>query len=356
MPIAIYDYLIYTLLVLWIVGLIRILTRKKKLVGFPWLLVAFLCWPLFMFDEWLRLANAKDFAYLYGLYEVFAVVSVTCCYRAIKFMLLGAPSIRLRLWVPAIITGVLQLSILLIPTAQKQQWFDISPTGEPLLLWPAYAASLAAGFSILLIGILITEHIHIYHRFLPNQAVDIKNLRISRLARAMGCLVGVAFMSILLVTAATFGFLPVTFWESFHHLMLSVALLVVLLSLTFVRRTSPSPLDYERLDIGKIKPSEISSILSKAERYTIESKAYKKRFLTIEAFCSGAEIDPTSFALALQLSEKKTFRRFIFYYRLEYAKNVLLKSDAKLAAVAKRVGISSEKFLSDYLIKHLQKL
>ena len=192
-----------------------------------------------------------------------------------------------------------------------------------------------------------------YHRHLPEQAVDIKNLKMPRLAGVMGSLVGVAFMSILLVTAATFGFFPVPFWEGFHHLMIGTAILVVLFSLTFIRRTSPSPLDYERLDEGKATPYEISSIISKAERYTIESKAYKVRFLTLSEFCKGADIDPTSLALALQLTEKKNFRRFIFHYRLEYAKNVLLRSDAKLEAVAKRMGINSEKFLSEYLVKHL---
>ena len=192
-----------------------------------------------------------------------------------------------------------------------------------------------------------------YHRHLPEQAVDIKNLKMPRLAGVMGSLVGVAFMSILLVTAATFGFFPVPFWEGFHHLMIGTAILVVLFSLTFIRRTSPSPLDYERLDEGKATPYEISSIISKAERYTIESKAYMVRFLTLSEFCEGADIDPTSLALALQLTEKKNFRRFIFHYRLEYAKNVLLRSDAKLEAVAKRMGINSEKFLSEYLVKHL---
>ena len=135
----------------------------------------------------------------------------------------------------------------------------------------------------------------------------------------MGSMVGVAFMSILLVTAATFGF-PISFWESLHHLMIGCALLVVLFSLTFIRRTAPSPLDYERLDEGKATPYEISSIISKAERYTIESKAYKTRFLTLGEFCQGADIDPTSLAIALQLTEKKNFRQFIFHYRLEYAK------------------------------------
>ena len=348
-----YDYFLYSLLGVYIFCFARLFVQKVNLTSMRWLVGAFICWPLFMLDEWLRIAQASSLAILYGLSDVFAVIAITCCYRAIKPMLLAYPTARKRLWWPAVVTAIFQCTVLLIPVGDKQQWLSSSPSGEPLLLWPAYCASLLTGFSVLLIGILITEHIQMYHRHLPEQAVDIKNLKMPKLAGVMGSLVGVAFMSILLVTAATFGFFPVPFWESFHHLMIGCALLVVLFSLTFIRRTAPSPLNYERLDEGKATPYEISSIISKAERYTIESKAYKTRFLTLSEFCKGADIDPTSLAIALQLTEKKNFRRFIFHYRLEYAKKVLLHSDAKLEAVAKRLGVNSEKFLSEYLVKHL---
>ena len=350
---AINNYFLYALLGLYAIGFVRLFAQKVNLSSGRWLAAAFLCWPVFMLDEWLRMANATELAGIYGLSEVFAVIAITCCYRAIKPMLLLHPTARKRLWWPVMVTGAFQCTILFLPVDDKQQWLLSSPHGQPLLLWPAYIAPLLTGFSVLLIGILITEHIQMYHRHLPEQAVDIKNLKMPRLAAVMGGLVGVAFMSILLVTAATFGFFPVPFWEAFHHLMIGAAILIVLFSLTFVRRTSPSPLDYERLDDGKVTPYEISSIISKAERYTIESKAYKVRFLTLIEFCKGADIDPTSLALALQLTEKKNFRRFIFHYRLEYAKNVLLRSDARLEAVAKRMGINSEKFLSDYFVKHV---
>jgi hypothetical protein len=33
----------------------------------------------------------------------------------------------------------------------------------------------------------------------------------------------------------------------------------------------------------------------------------------------------------------------------------LLNSDAKVARVAKRLGLNSEKFLSDFLVKHLRR-
>jgi AraC-like DNA-binding protein len=354
MTTTMYDYLLFILIALYFTGLIRLAYLKVNLTSRRYLVGAFVCWPLFMFDEWLRMFNAFDLAYLYGLSEVFAVVAVTCCYRAIKPMLLANATARRRLWWPTIITGLAQLSMLLISEQEKRQWFASSPTGDPFVLWPAYVPSLFAGFSVLLIGILITEQIQLYHRHLPEHAVDIKRLKTPRLAGVMGSLVGIAFMSILLVTAATFGFLSVPFWESFHHFMLGGAILFVLFSLTFVRRTAPSPLDHVRLESDKATPYEISSIISRAERYTIESKIYKKRFVTIETFCEGADLDPTSLALALRLTERKNFRRFIFHYRLEYARNVLLHSDAKVAAVAKRLGVESEKFLSEYLVKHLK--
>ena len=350
---AINDYFLYALLGIYAIGFVRLFVQKVNLRSGRWLTAAFLCWPVFMLDEWLRMANATGLASIYGLSEVFAVIDYVLLPRNKTHAVRLTPTARKRLWWPVVSDRRFSVRHSPIPVDDKQQWLSSSPHGQPLLLWLAYIASLLTGFSVLLIGILITEHIQMYHRHLPEQAVDIKNLKMPRLAGVMGSLVGVAFMSILLVTAATFGFFPVPFWEGFHHLMIGTAILIVLFSLTFIRRTSPSPLDYERLDEGKATPYEISSIISKAERYTIESKAYNVRFLTLSEFCKGADIDPTSLALALQLTEKKNFRRFIFHYRLEYAKNVLLRSDAKLEAVAKRMGINSEKFLSEYLVKHL---
>lgn len=346
-----YNGFLYGLLALYIVCVARLLTQKKNKDSTYWLTGAFVCWPLFMLDEWLRLGEITDLAELYGISEVFAVIGITCCYRAIKPMLYANPTARKRLWWPVFVTVLMQLTVIFISVEDKQQWFVASPTGEPLALWPAYLSSLLTGFSVLLIGILIAEHIQMYHRYLPQQAVDISRLKMPKLAGVMGGLVGLAFFSILLVTAATFGFLPVPFWESGHHLMLGTGLLLVLFSLTFVRRTSPSPLDYQRLDLEKASPYETSSIISKAERYAVQSKAFTKSFLTIDQFCRNAGLDPTSLALALQVTQRKSFRHFIFSYRLAYAKDVLFKHDPALETVATQLGIQSDKFLSDHLIK-----
>lgn len=355
MTFSIQDYCVLLLLVIYLLSLGLFLRQQRHNKGAGWLLAALLCWPLFMTDEWLRMSRLNELAVLYGLSDIFAVIAITCCYRAIKPMLYLQPSAKKRLWLPAGITALLQVAALLIPATEKQRWLVASPIGDPLVLWPAYAAPLVAGFSVLLIGILITEHMQTYHRHLPEQAVDIGEFKVTGLASVMGITVGIAFMSILLVTAATFGFFQLAAWESYYHLMLGAALLSILVSLLFARNTSPSPFDHERLDEGKATPYEMSSIISKAERHTIDSKAYKARRLTIARFCDEAGLDATTLAIALRVSDKKSFRRFIYHFRLEYAKKVLLRTDTKVAAVAKRLGLNSEKFLSDYLVKHLTK-
>ncbi|MCQ8849869.1 DNA mismatch repair protein [Alteromonas stellipolaris] len=350
----VYDYALYAALFFYFIVVVRFVYYRQRISQSPWLAAAILSWPIFMLDEWMRLWQLTQLAPLYGLSDVFAVLLMTCSYRMVKPMLLAYPSKRSRLWVPFWVMAVLQLTILLIPTEDKLQWLEASPSGEPLMLWPAYLASLTTGFCVLLIGILITEHIQMYHRHLPEQAVDVQEFRVPRLASVMANTVVVAFASILLVTAATFGFFIVPYWESLHHMALGVSLLVVLFSLTFPRVTSPSPLDYERLDEGAVKPAEVRAVIGEAKRTMIDGKNYKKLGLTLKDFSDEAGVDPTTLAIALQLELKKNFRGFVYQYRLDYAKNVLLRSDAKIAKVAKRLGLNSEKFLGDVLVKYLR--
>ena len=94
----VYGYLLFTLAAFFVIGFVRLFIQKVNLHSLRWLFGAFACWPLYMTDEWLRLTNATQWAPIYGLSEVFAVVAITCCYRAIKPMLIATPSARKRLW------------------------------------------------------------------------------------------------------------------------------------------------------------------------------------------------------------------------------------------------------------------
>ena len=349
-----YNNALTVLLVLFIFIIGRYCYYRQSINERGWLALALLCWPLFMLDEWMRLWNLTQLVPLYGLTDVFGVLLMTCCYRVVKPMLIAEPSMRLRLWIPLAVTAVCQSTVLLIPLDDKIHWLNASPSGSPLTLWPAYLASLLTGFSVLLMGILITEHIQLYHRYLPEQAVDVKRYRIPWLVGIMGSTVGITFISILLVTAAMFGFFSIPYWESLYHSILGVFFLLILFSLTYPRVTSPSPLNYQRLNEGGIKPTEMRAVIEQAERVMIDDKSYKILGLTLKKFCEDAGLDPTSLAVALQLQLKKNFRRFVYDYRLEYAKKVLLRSDEKIENVAKRLGLNTEKFLGEVLVKYLQ--
>ena len=108
---AINDYFLYALLGIYAIGFVRLFWFKKSFYASGrWLTAAFLCQPVFMLDEWLRMANATGLANIYGLSRVFAVIAITCCYRAIKPMLLAYPTARKRLWWPVVMTGVFSIA------------------------------------------------------------------------------------------------------------------------------------------------------------------------------------------------------------------------------------------------------
>jgi AraC-like DNA-binding protein len=351
---SVFHYALYAMLVGYVVIVGRFIYFNQRLKNGRWLLVAIVSWPLFMFDEWLRMWQLSSLSHLYGLCDVFAVLLISAVYRVVITKIVAAPKWQWWLWAPLGLTLVLQSSVLLLPTVEKSAWFVSSPIGAPLLLWPAYVAPLITGFSVLFLGILITEQLHIYHHYLSCQVVEPQDFRIRKITSIMGSTVGVAFVAILLVTAVTFGFFYLPFWQPLFHFILALPLLAALLYLTKPRKTSPSPLDYQRLNAGGLSSAEMCATIARAERTMIDSKAYKRLGLTLTEFCEQAAINATNLALALQVERKQNFRRFVYQYRLDYAKNILLRTDANIAKVARRLGLNSDKFLGEVMVKHFK--
>lgn len=351
---SVFHYALYAMLVGYVVIVGRFIYYSRRLTNAVWLLMAIVSWPLFMLDEWLRMWQLSSLSHLFGLSDVFAVLLISAIYRVVLPKLVAAPKWRWWLWGPLVVTLLLQSTVLLLPSVEKSAWLVSSPIGAPLILWPAYITPLLTGFSVLLLGILITEQLQMYHRYLSYQVVDPHDFRIRKVTGIMGSTVGVAFMGILLVTAATFGFFSIPYWQSLYHFILGLPLLVALFCLTKPLKTSPSPLDYQRLNAGGLTSAEMCAAIARAERTMIDSKAYKQLGLTLTDFCGRAELDVTSLALALQVERKQNFRRFVYQYRLDYAKKVLLRTDTKIANVAKRLGLNSDKFLGEVMVKHFK--
>lgn len=55
---AINDYFLYALLGIYAIGFVRLFVQKVNLRSGRWLTAAFLCWPVFMLDEWLRIRHS----------------------------------------------------------------------------------------------------------------------------------------------------------------------------------------------------------------------------------------------------------------------------------------------------------
>ncbi|MCU7553000.1 DNA mismatch repair protein [Alteromonas sp. ASW11-19] len=349
------HYTLFICTTLYVVVLIRFWVCHEQLPGRRWLLVAGLLWPLLLADEWLRYHQLSELAWLLGLSDFIAPLVMACGYRATKLLVLARPvSQRARLWIPAWITVLLQAATIFIPLEARQGWLDTSPVGQPLSWWPVYMVNMASGFAVLLYGILMTELVQQYHHYLNHQVVDTHRYRIRGLTTAAGLSVGLAFVSILVVTAAAFGFLPLANWQTLNHLVMAGGSIGVLFSLTASHVSSPSPLDYTVLEASEADQHAMRAALAKAERTIIEDKLYKPLGLTLRQFCQAADVDPTMLAVALRVQQQKSFRAWVFHYRFEYAKKVLLRSDIRLSRVTRRLGIDKDQRLCDALARHLQ--
>ncbi|MEW9798451.1 DNA mismatch repair protein [Alteromonas sp. CYL-A6] len=352
----IYQYALFAMSLLYVVIVFRFISSAGRLPGRRWITMALAMWPLLVVDEWLKLFALEGVSPVLGLFDVMPALLLTFSYKATGMLVHQAPSSSARQWLPAGVCLLAQSAMIFLPSDTKIQWFSQSPVGQPLALWPAYLAPLATGFAVLLFGILIAECVQRYHHYLPEQVADTATFRIKKLGGVAGMTVGLAFASILLVSAAAFGFLQITFWQSLYHLLMALVCLFMLAVLIMPQRTSPCPVDYQRLEACAESQAEMRNALAKAEQAVIHTKAYKHKGQTLCAFCRDNELDPTLLAITLKLSKYKSFRGFIYHYRLEYAKKVLLRSDASIARVARRLGLDSEKFLSGVLPNYLSKL
>ena len=346
----------YTLLVLgcWYLILLQQCWRHKtSIAGGNWVFWALICWPLTLTDECMR-AFDVHIGWLSGVTVAAPLLCLSLLYRHVKLLVVeNPPPSKKVLWVPLGITVISQLPMLVMPLAEKVAWLTSSPVGQPLVNWPVYLPYMLNGFGILVLGILIAELIQNYHRYLPSQAVDIRAFRVKWLGGAIGITVGIAFCCIMLVTAGAFGFFKIDFWQSLYNVLFAIAQLQLSVAAIRPQHTSPSPLDYHRLDALKEEQSIMREAVAKAVSTMAASEAYKQPELRLSAFARDCKVDPTTLVVALRLLEKRDFRSFVYQYRLDYAKKEWLATDASIAAAAKRWGMNSEKFLSEVFVQHL---
>ncbi|MEG3766567.1 DNA mismatch repair protein [Alteromonas sp. 14N.309.X.WAT.G.H12] len=333
---------------------IQFFRERPHIIAANWVLAALLCWPFILTDEFIRMSG--ETSSLMGLTAFVPVLIISCLYRAVKSLVIdNPPPSKPMLWLPLGLTLIGQLAVAFEPVSERIFWITASPVGQPLTHGPVYLTYMLSGFSVLILGILISEMVQNYHRHLSSQVAELAHFKVRWVGGASGICVGCAFCCILLVTAATFGFFNVDFWQSLINLLLAIAMLLVLLALIRPQHTSPSPLDYYRLDELNAEHCVMREALTRAEASMVDSEAFKTPRLTLKAFAKECKVEPTTLIIALRLLEKRDFRRFVHQYRLEYAQTVLLPNNEHLAHEAKRFGVQSDKFLDDVLSRYFSK-
>ena len=250
----------------------------------------------------------------------------------------------------------LQLPLMLLSDTDRLALLLSPPAGNLLANWPLYILYLYSAVAVLIMAIWVADMLADYQYNLSEQVVDINYYKMPWAMGLFGGLITAAFAAIVIVAFVTFDLFAFAIWQSSINLITATLLLLLLTVLLEKRRYAPSPLEYDKLQSHKYSDEYLRDTLTKAEQAIIQYKAYKKIGLRIRQLADVAQIEPQALAVATHKMLNRNFRAFIYHYRLEYAKKVLMRTDAKVSHVAKKLGFNSEKFLSGVFVKYIRQM
>lgn len=349
--------LLFSLLLLsWAIPLLGIFLRYQRLAHAHYLLTATLLWPLLLLDDVLRLFDQQGhWAFLAGAWQFLPTLMIVLLYLCLHKLLIAKPlSALFRLLLPLVVALAVNIAYLRLPMSSKLQLLHSPPDGQLLAYWPLYASYFVAAVSQLYLGLRCSQMIHDYQYHLSDQVVDTKLYHQPAAWGLFSGLITVAFGGMMLILAMALSLFYLPQWQSVINLLYAGTYWLLIMALLQRRRYSPSPLDYELMDRPQYSQKLLVNTLKKAEQAVIHYRAYKHIGLRIQQLSKLAEVEPTVLAVATQQLLNRNFRAFIYHYRLEYASKILMRTDAKVASVAKRLGFNSEKFLSGMFIKYIE--
>lgn len=344
------------MLLAWVVPLIAIWVRYERLSHAKHLLAAILLWPLLLLDDMLRAFDDKGvWTFLVGAFRFAPVAMIALMYFCLNRLLVEKPlSGPFKFLLPAILVFAVNIPFLMLPLGVKFELLQSPPQGGLIANWPVYASYFISAFAVLYLGLRCSQMIHDYQYHLSDQVVDIRLYKMPAALGLFSGLVSVSFGSVIITILIALAMFDFNLWQSVINLLYAGIYWLLIMVLLQRRRYSPSPLDYDVIENPKFSQTQLSNTLKKAEKAIIQYRAYKRIGLRIRHICKLADVEPTQLAVATRTILNRNFRAFIYHYRLEYAKKVLMRSDAKVASVAKRLGFNSEKFLSGMFIKYIQ--
>lgn len=354
--VSLYQLSISILLIGWLVALVAVWVRYD---GFPhrkYILIAVLIWPFLLVDEWLRLSGYfASFHFLIGSFQfITPIVAATLvlCVRSVTQE--KSASTTLWFFLPAVLLFAGQLPFILMTESFKISALLLPPTGDVLTNWPYLATYLFSAFVMLSYAVHGAEYLSSYHYYLSDQVVDIDMYELKITLNGCYVLVFTAFLNMLIIGLVIFDLQPFEQWQQVINITNAGAFLFFILILLDRRRYSPMPFAEKQFSRKRFSDDYLRHVLKQAEQAIIEHKAYKRKGLRIRQIADAINVEPAALALATRFVLKRNFRAFVYHYRLEYAKKVLMRTDQKVTTVAKRLGFNSEKYLSNMFVKYIR--
>ncbi|BDX05565.1 hypothetical protein MACH26_10860 [Planctobacterium marinum] len=344
--------------ILWLIPLVLIWVRYDNMPHASNVLFAILLLPFVMLDEILRFSGLlPEFPFLIGVFQFIPVLLAAQVYLAMHNMLIEKPVHNK--WVHKAIATfffVAQVPFLLFSDEAKVALFSNPPMGAIADNWPFYVYYMFINFAILIYALKIDDMVKEYDFHLSDQVVDITQYELPETMKLFSGLVSISFGAILLVIVTALNLIQFSYWQGIISLLHFGIFYVIILLLLQRRRYSPCPIDAEDLSDRTYSEEEMRLTLAKAERAIIRNKLYKALGLRLRTLADLAEIEPKDLAVATRSILNRNFRAYMYHYRLEYAKKIILRSDIKISAIAKRLGFTSEKVLSEMFVKYVQNM
>ncbi|WP_088329845.1 helix-turn-helix domain-containing protein [Lacimicrobium sp. SS2-24] len=343
------------------IGFIPVMLIWARFDGLPHrreLLIAVMLCPLMLTENALRAFElGPGWHFLVMLfYPLPALITSLLC-LAITRLVLDMKKIAVNmLLVPGAVAVLASIPFWWFSADYKSALLEQGAIGEVTQHGVLYGYMLLCQLAMLWQAFNVESRIREYTMGLSDQVVDTHLYRFSAGFKAFASLVTLAFCGAVITLLVALDLLPLQHWlivlQGCYYLLFVVLTLVLMEK----RRYAPSPLDYNKLHAPDYDESTLREALTRAEQAMLKHKAYKRIGLRLKDFARLADVDPTVLAVASRSLLKRNFRAFVYHYRLEYAKRILMRSNVRVSDVAKRLGFDSERFLSDLFVKYVHKM
>ena len=345
-----------SLLGIWLLTLFAAWNQTKKRQQSDHLNRALALWPLALVDSIVALSNVPDWYAIAGVFHFVPIIIAAMLLHHLHQQM--QPKAELSKWGSIAIVVIAALSELpmLFHPPNFNGWIDTAPFADIKAYWWLYLPYLCASGAMMIVAGRMVDICRRYHTYLPWQAVDIQRYQCFTMTIVSVLLLLLSLAALTVVIFVSAGVVFIKNWPLIIDITLALCLLLTLVRCIVPHNILPSPLDYNALfNLKASSKSADEALVAKAEKVMISSRSYKAIGLTIKDFSTLVGTEPTALARALKRVKRKEFRGFIFHFRMEYARNVVMRSDASIASVAKRLGFHSEKFLSGPFLHYLEK-